>query len=49
MKVAQEIWICENEKVTKWDGDILSYKTHLKSKVMKETNKNAKSEFTTLL
>jgi len=41
-QVAEEIWICEKEKVTKWDGDILSYKTHLKSKVMKETNKNAK-------
>lgn len=41
-QVAKAIWICENEKVTVWDGDILSYKTHLKSKVMKETNKNAK-------
>jgi len=29
-------------KVTKWDGSILSYKDHLKSKVMKETNKHAK-------
>merc|ERR1740137_233381 len=42
-QVAQEIWICEHMKVTKWDGSILSYKDHLKSKVMKETNKHAKS------
>merc|ERR1719431_1893036 len=41
-QVAQEIWICENQKVTKWEGNILSYKDHLKAKVMKETNKNAK-------
>jgi len=41
-QVAEEIWICENQKVTKWEGDILSYKDHLKAKVMKETNKNAK-------
>jgi len=41
-QVAQEIWICEHMKVTKWDGSILSYKDHLKAKVMKETNKHAK-------
>jgi len=41
-QVAEEIWICENQKVTKWEGNILSYKDHLKAKVMKETNKNAK-------
>merc|ERR1712051_356252 len=41
-QVADTIWICENETVTKWDGDIISYKDHLKSKVMKEAKKNAK-------
>ena len=30
--------------MTKWEGDILSYKDHLKAKVMKESNKAAKSE-----
>ena len=44
-QVAQEIWICEKEKVTKWDGDILGYKNHLKNKVMREANKDAKSKF----
>merc|ERR1711884_103257 len=41
-QVAEQIWICENQTVTKWEGDILSYKDHLKSKVMKESNKQAK-------
>ena len=34
-QVVDKIWICENEKVTEWEGDILSYKDHLKAKVMK--------------
>merc|ERR1712012_881220 len=43
-QVADKIWICENQTVTKWDGDILAYKDHLKSKVMKEANKDAASK-----
>ena len=43
-KVADEIWICEKQTVTKWEGDILSYKDHLKGKVMKESNKDAKNK-----
>jgi len=35
-QVAEEIWVCENETVTKWPGDILSYKEHLKSKIVKD-------------
>ena len=31
--------------MTEWEGDILSYKDHLKAKVMKESNKDAKSKF----
>jgi len=41
-QVAKDIWICEKQKVTKWDGDILAYKEHLKAKVMKAANKDAK-------
>jgi len=41
-QVAEEIWICEKQCVTKWEGDIISYKDHLKAKVMKESNKAAK-------
>lgn len=36
-QVAEEIWICENQTVTKWQGDILSYKEHLKSKIVRNT------------
>merc|ERR1719411_1528655 len=43
-QVADEIWICEKQTVTKWKGDILSYKDHLKGKVMKESNKDAKNK-----
>ncbi|NP_001080067.1 ATP binding cassette subfamily F member 2 L homeolog isoform X1 [Xenopus laevis] len=32
-QVAQEIWVCEKQAVTKWSGGILSYKQHLKSRL----------------
>merc|ERR1719410_3069679 len=41
-QVADQIWICEKQTVKKWDGDIISYKDHLKAKVMKQSNKDAK-------
>ncbi|XP_062203668.1 ABC transporter F family member 1-like [Phragmites australis] len=31
-QVAQEIWVCENQAVTRWEGDIMEFKAHLKSK-----------------
>ena len=42
LQVADQIWICEKQTVTKWDRDIIAYKDHLKAKVMKEANKQAK-------
>ena len=44
LQVAEKIWICEKEKVTEWEGDIIAYKDHLKRKVMKELNKDAKAK-----
>ena len=44
LQVADQIWICEKQKVTKWEKDILAYKDHLKAKVMKESNKDAKNK-----
>ncbi|XP_047482406.1 ATP-binding cassette sub-family F member 2-like [Penaeus chinensis] len=41
-QVAEEIWICEKETVTKWEGDILSYKEMLKKKVLKDNEKRKK-------
>lgn len=32
-QVAEEIWVCENQAVTKWKGDILSYKSYLRKKI----------------
>ncbi|KAE8712722.1 ATP-binding cassette sub-family F member 2 [Hibiscus syriacus] len=31
-QVAEEIWVCENQAVTRWQGDIMDFKLHLKSK-----------------
>ncbi|CAG7838533.1 unnamed protein product, partial [Allacma fusca] len=35
-QVAEEIWVCEKMKVTKWEGDILGYKDHLKKKIQRK-------------
>jgi len=29
VQVAEEIWVCNKRTVTKWDGDIFSYKESL--------------------
>ncbi|GAB2275149.1 ATP-binding cassette sub- F member 1 [Dionaea muscipula] len=31
-QVAHEIWVCENQAVTRWEGDIIDFKEHLKRK-----------------
>ncbi|KAL6859145.1 hypothetical protein ACP4OV_018147 [Aristida adscensionis] len=31
-QVAEEIWVCENQAVTKWEGDIMDFKEHLRNK-----------------
>ncbi|KAI3896777.1 hypothetical protein MKW98_009630 [Papaver atlanticum] len=31
-QVAEEIWVCENQTLTRWEGDILDFKEHLKSR-----------------
>ncbi|PKA59202.1 ABC transporter F family member 1 [Apostasia shenzhenica] len=31
-QVANEIWVCENQTVTRWEGDIIDFKNHLRSK-----------------
>ncbi|KAL9244337.1 hypothetical protein vseg_018124 [Gypsophila vaccaria] len=31
-QVAHEIWVCENQAVTRWEGDIIAFKRHLKKK-----------------
>lgn len=31
-QVAKEIWVCENQAVTRWEGDIMAFKQHLRRK-----------------
>ncbi|KAL3681408.1 hypothetical protein R1sor_024364 [Riccia sorocarpa] len=31
-QVAKEIWVCENKAATRWEGDIMEFKLHLKKK-----------------
>ncbi|KAL8496554.1 hypothetical protein ACS0TY_020301 [Phlomoides rotata] len=31
-QVAHEIWVCENQAVTRWEGDIMDFKRHLKAR-----------------
>ncbi|GBL81662.1 ATP-binding cassette sub-family F member 2 [Araneus ventricosus] len=35
-QVAQEIWVCENQTITKWTGTIQSYKDHLRKRILKD-------------
>jgi len=41
-QVAEEIWICDNQKVTKWEGDIISYKNTLVRKMERNLEKEKK-------
>jgi len=38
-QVTEEIWLCEKETITKWDGDILSYKKRLSKENHKSSAK----------
>nr|CAB3483841.1 unnamed protein product [Digitaria exilis] len=31
-QVAHEIWVCANQAVTRWEGDIMDFKEHLRRK-----------------
>ena len=35
-QVAKQIFICENQTITKWTGDIISYKDHLAKRIAKK-------------
>ncbi|XP_067123843.1 ATP-binding cassette sub-family F member 2 [Centruroides vittatus] len=38
-QVAEEIWVCEKQTITKWSGDIHSYKAHLRKRIMKDSER----------
>lgn len=42
LQVAEEIWVCANQTVTKWEGDIFSYKEALIHALEKEEKKMQK-------
>ena len=35
-QVAEQIWVCDKGCVTKWDGDIFSFKEHLRNEIDKD-------------
>lgn len=41
-QVAEEIWHCEHQKITKWEGDIYSYKESIMHALAKEERKRNK-------
>lgn len=43
-QVAEEIWVCEKETVTKWNGGILDYKDHLKNNITKDKEAASKKK-----
>uniref|UniRef100_A0A8C9S9S6 ATP-binding cassette sub-family F member 2 n=1 Tax=Scleropages formosus TaxID=113540 RepID=A0A8C9S9S6_SCLFO len=42
-QVAHEIWVCEKQTITKWNGDILAYKEHLNNAMVFSPNKEGHS------
>ncbi|ETN86376.1 ABC transporter, ATP-binding protein [Necator americanus] len=32
-QVAEEVWVCDNQTITKWEGDIFSFKEHLRREI----------------
>ncbi|EGT45679.1 CBN-ABCF-2 protein [Caenorhabditis brenneri] len=41
-QVAEEVWVCDNQGITKWDGDIFSFKQHLRKQIDKEMTNREK-------
>ncbi len=40
-QVTDEIWVCAHGTAKKWEGDIFSYKEHLRKHIQKEASKKA--------
>uniref|UniRef100_A0A0N5BAM3 ATP-binding cassette sub-family F member 2 n=1 Tax=Strongyloides papillosus TaxID=174720 RepID=A0A0N5BAM3_STREA len=38
-QVTEEIWVCDKQTITKWDGDIFSYKQYLQKEIDREEKK----------
>jgi len=42
-QVAEEIWVCDEKTIKKWNGDITTYKAHLKKQTEKQVKKQLKA------
>jgi len=43
-QVAEEIWVCDKQQVKKWEGDIFTYKEHLRAAIEKRKKKKVKAK-----
>ena len=43
-QVAEEIWVCEKQAVTKWEGSIIDYKEAIIKRLHKEQKKRERLE-----
>ncbi|CAO4371653.1 hypothetical protein L5515_005389 [Caenorhabditis briggsae] len=41
-QVAEEVWVCDNQGILKWDGDIFSFKEHLRKQIDKDVKSREK-------
>lgn len=41
-QVAEEVWVCDNQGILKWDGDIFSFKEHLRKQIDKDVRSREK-------
>lgn len=41
-QVAEEVWVCDNQGILKWDGDIFSFKEHLRKQIDKDLKSREK-------
>jgi ATP-binding cassette subfamily F protein 2 len=42
LQVTDEIWVCDKQTITKWDGDIMGYKKHLHNEMERERKRAAR-------
>ncbi|CAJ0577055.1 unnamed protein product, partial [Mesorhabditis spiculigera] len=41
-QVAKEVWVCDKQTITKWEGGIMSYKEHLRKELERERKRREK-------
>ncbi|CAI5444969.1 unnamed protein product [Caenorhabditis angaria] len=41
-QVAEQVWVCDNQGITKWEGDIFSFKQHLRNQIDRDVKNREK-------